>query len=456
MTWLSSLFGRARRHTKGDHKKHIERSFAAAKLVREDYKNIIAQHFGAAEAEIALLTSGGLQRIADHVLAYRFESPLAIYCGLWPDSSYDVHVERSRNGAVILVSTGFLQAVTDFSYLIMHQAEFDVDDGQPVTPLPHADASRIFNKIIGAARAPAEKSFPLPERLPASILDELSPMTGIRAELVNRVVVSTVGFAVAHEFAHVRLGHLHELPRRLRPDRADDREPLGLSDELRSMANTMFTWSDEIEADIEGLKIMLHGQLGNGNDPYLGITLFSELTDAVFKSADRSRYPHPIQRRTAAISTVHPKHLDAEFTVCDSLLGTIGEIRYGPRLATDWDAADQLYEWSKAFDPHKFPKEEKFEGVHVVRDLPEYIAADFDRSKACVSYFAAHAIRSSRVVSGTSLIRFAFCYNACKCYFADREDWLELDRLIHLAIRDLDRVLEFYEVATMTNWQAPQ
>ena len=77
--------------------------------------------------------------------------------------------------------------------------------------------------------------------------------------MLDNVIVRTVGFAIAHEAAHIRLGHLEKsgTPLRIGPDMPDQPKKHGLTDDRRNMANAMFAWSDEMDADAKALRIML-------------------------------------------------------------------------------------------------------------------------------------------------------------------------------------------------------
>src|SRR5712691_7291247 len=123
-------------------------------LARQDYDNLILKNFGQVGLELALKTSGGLDGLANPILRKATSDiPYGVWCGLRPDSSYDVHVERTERGAVILLSTGFMQAVVDFAYLILNQAELDYDP-EPPQRIPQSEAAKYLERIAQATEPP--------------------------------------------------------------------------------------------------------------------------------------------------------------------------------------------------------------------------------------------------------------------------------------------------------------
>lgn len=426
---------------------------------RQDYQYLIGRSFSPPLVQLAQLgggpNDGGLTAIANLVLRKAISRiPYSVWCGLWPDSSYNAHVERTEHGAVILLSTGFLQAVVDFCHLLMHQVVLDRPDSQPPKQLPQCEVAKYLERIAKATRPPTIACTPPAGALPGTLYSELSRISGPRAQMLNNIIVSTIGFAIAHEAAHIRLGHLERAPLRFGPEKPDQKDKHGLSEDRRKLGNLMFSWAEEIDADAEALRIMLRVPHQYWEEPYLGVIVFTELTDAVLKSEGVPRYPHPLLRRSAAIGTVHPKSLGAEFPVCEPFVQTIELLRYGPWPQPDQEALRILYAWGEVFDPKEIPMGDNIQGVRVLSSkIHDFIAADFVRARACVAHLGIASRGVSRVVSGSHLIIFATCYDSFRRVYSTREEWVEADRLLRSVITDLDWTLDLWRRSVVWNSQ---
>jgi len=418
-------------------------------LARQDYEHLILENFGQGCLELALKTGGGLDALANPILRKATSGiPYGVWCGLWPVSSYNVHVERTARGAVIVLSTGFLQAIVDFTYLVLNQVELDYDP-QPPKRIPQGDVTKYLLRIAEATQPPIKVFVPPVGGLPGTLFAEFSSMAETRSRLFAEIVRSSIGFAIAHEVAHIRLGHLDRPTIRAGPNNHKGQDPL--PEDRRKLVNLLFSWSEEIDADAEALRIMVgmprrYWDENYWEIPYFGAVVFADLTDAVFKPEGVQRYPHPILRRSAAIGTVNSKSRPLEFPICEPLVRTIEILRYGPEVRADMTALNRIYAWGLEFKADERPRGTIVEGVRVrtLDQIDAFIAADFARARASVAYLGIAARGVSRLLSAPDRIEFAIYYDSFRRKFGLHQEWAEADRLIRLAITDLDLTLELW------------
>ena len=254
-----------------------------------------------------------------------------IYCGMWPDRSVNATCERVDDGALILLHSGLVEAVEQVAAIAAAILPLSDEGGVQIPPsIDDPTALALFEETLLRVTRDSSvelKSFPLAE------LREAEAM--YYSDLA-------IGYVVAHELAHVLLGHVAE-----RAQVSEWETEAGIGKEF-------FLGADEIDADALG-SMMNAATFPEGTDErrYFGPILLFELLDAITvgrmaiaseegKSVDLhsrawNEHPHPAVRRWSAIVANHPDPANASLPLCDAYLRTFDVLRRRPEPA--WNAA---------------------------------------------------------------------------------------------------------------------
>ena len=429
---------------------------------RADFDAYLGGKYDEMATTVAHSCGTGFTDLAAPVLAaVHKDLPYPVWCGLEPTSAYSAFARRTDNGAIILVSTGYLTAVVDFVHLLIRQVRLDASDPIPVTPLDPDAARAHLAAIVAGALSPSTVMVPPPGALPGRLVHTLPPIGGLRAKLADILIASTVRFAVAHELAHVIQGHLDRPSARAEPGSTE------LNDERRWALNFVLDWQEEMDADLHGLRVVLRLPSEHWEDPYYGLVVFADLTDAILDAAQPatfvakrawSTHPHPILRRSAAIVSVHPDELRAKFPMCEPLVAAIDELRDGPIGRRDPAALEAIGAWADQAD---LPGLElllyggdSVEGVRFidVSAVEARVSVDFQWARTAVSWLIARAITSGKVAGASFGVHAGVFYAAfCRTQLArGTEEARAFDRLLRAAVPELDRIISVASEGSMS------
>lgn len=401
----------------------------------------LAETYGPGAPALSLAHGGHLAEIAAPVIgavAPRLEG--GIQCGLAPTSAFTAYAQPVEGGAIVVLSTGFLQAAVDFAGLLVRVMRTDLA-GRP--PLDPAAGPEILRRIVAATRAPAVAVVPPKGALPGQVRPALGALDGTLARIEADFIISTVRFAVAHELAHVLLGHFDQARRPFGPEAA------ALPSLQRLMLRHAFSWVDELDADAEALRIL--GALPHApwEQPYFGLVLLSELIDAAVEQYPWASHPHPVLRRSAGIGTVQAEPLTTAFPLCDPLVATIERLRHGPSAPADPAELDRLARWTKAAEGVTLDQGERVEGVRILDTdrIEAFLAADFERARGIVAHLALAMLQSGEVMLGFHLMRFGTYYALFGRAFAADPRRAAVEATVAAAVPELQRRLAVWRTA---------
>jgi len=383
--------------------------------------------------------SGRLQRFVDGSPGI---SVGPIYVGVYPSKLVQATTTAVTSGTLILVYEKLLHAIAEMAAVVAAVFPGRLG-GEEVPPdLSEADAHKALRSIVG------------------STLQGQSLMLAIQLDQ-RRVTLATMlaelatNFVIAHELAHVVLGHLAARNRRIR----------GKSGALLI---SLPSWQMEMAADTRGFRIAQASYERLGLEmQYLGAVLFfeiEEMADSLRVEAEPAlaydlddvstvvSHPRASTRRTNLITDTHPDSIRAELPVVDWLVGFIARGLGKPALAVDAGALEALRQIANTCDRDRYKAAlrigESQEGVtfYEMSALYRYVEESHEQARAAVAFSAMGCLEISAAQNEFFRVTLPMLYSVYRQTYQNRpNDHIEeagaFEQLLRACVPDLDDML---------------
>lgn len=378
-----------------------------------------------------------------------------LLCGTTPDPEVNATTRPAGDGYLILITDRLLVLMNELAHVHTAVTRFSADDGSIMEPLMSFEQVRMR---IGQILAWVQGREPFPETSPWDF-DE------VRSHFAEVIYDEIVAFTLAHELAHILLGHFEQR-------KTDFREftqtiPGVTSNRIRSL--------DEIEADGLAARLCARrtAQQGRGTF-YLGALFFFQIDymlevaasargdESVRQAVRRMRtranatHPHPLRRLDLAIRSDRQDHT-GPMELCDGALETFDAIWHGPRPARSAAALDNLERRGAGLDPEPLNaifgfKELGFRKVKL-DDVTELMRRDGEEGAGAWVSFAALSYLSEvglkrRCLSGERQLRLYLVFGIFNALYLDVEQpsqqAIAVDADVRAAIPELGTVFDTY------------
>lgn len=376
-----------------------------------------------------------------------------LYCGVVPTSKPLAKARPCDGGALILISNGMIAALIDFAFLVSRGIRLDGEDDREFALL---EPKYLNDLLVEHARKLCDDEgftwMPQANQYVGFFASTLPQATGLRRDQEQRMIKSILIFALAHEIAHVALGHFDEAD----PFEEEDLTMMGGYQQL--MLGSHMPWRQEIEADAEALRLMVKAKPDYWEEPFIGLLLFSEMISKIFPTPVISTHPHPIIRRAAAIQQVQ-----RDLSI--------------PDLKTDADSGHPMFELAEEMavalfrlTEHRYPKGD-LASLKTLKawtleqgDLPEFpgtllsgtrfvteaemdaeLSGDFDRATSILAHRAAMALSAPLMTYGSYIVRFGATHHHYRRLWADHSRYNEVMTVLCGAIPCLEMFMDVWE-----------
>jgi hypothetical protein len=374
---------------------------------------------------------------AQLVVPARDSRTMPIYCGRVQTGVFNAFTRRAKSGYLITITDRLIHMMQECCQVLAAAMPYE-GAGSESAPAIDADEAlqRYEEAIIIALTGMHTDLAPL----------RLGP---IRAEEALNYLSLTTEFILAHETAHILLGHLG--------GRDTD-------------APVSFRSVEELEADQVG-QMLISWSNNDQNDEYqfFGVIIWSEIFDtlevsrlileekgveALFARAAQD-HPHPALRRSNAITAAHPLGEFASLPMCDSLLSAFDIVRRRLHPQRSAQALQAVEDLSREADDAVFERlvlgGGQVAGVRILRqdDLTSLMATDVHTaivytSKAAHLYMATLML-PSRATNVRKQIWLAYFYRTFSVQYLTepKKNWNAdiFDRTLRHAIPELDEII---------------
>ncbi|KKL79794.1 hypothetical protein LCGC14_2011280, partial [marine sediment metagenome] len=413
---------------------------------------MIRDSFGPEAVAPCLAWNSGTLRPLCRPILRRAEGRITqgLYCGIVPSSAPMAQARRVDGGALILISSGMIGIILDFTIVTARcirldtpeDAQFDLFEPSYAADLITAMSDNLRKEPFTWLQAPGVFTSALAAALPRA--------TGWRADQEQRLMSNLLRFVLAHEIAHVALGHLDaedpyaEAGRALPPFR-------------RLMLGSHLPWQQEMEADAGALRLMLQAGPDHWEEPFLGLLLFTEMIAQVFPSPVTSSHPHPIVRRSAAIfelqrdGSVPQLKADpltglAQFDLAEPMACALFALTRHRYPEGDRTALATLKSWTEGRKGSELPGT-LLNGIRTVADsdMEAELADDFDRASLILAQRAAKAATVPVMLVGSYIVRFGVTHHHYRRLWATHPRYPEVMAMLEGAIPCLEMFLHVWE-----------
>ncbi|MGS2809367.1 hypothetical protein [Nocardia sp. MW-W600-9] len=382
-----------------------------------------------------------------------------IYCGLWPDDSVNASAAVFANGFLIRVHWGLYRAAIALSYIIA--AMVDRGGGPDGARLSPEEGTRYYDRLAGEIAVGG-----------AITVGDL-PLNNWQQRTAEGLSRMTMNFVIAHELAHVFLGHLDPSA----DIQTEIKEPDGDLGEW-DPTETIDAMSIEIEADL--LASTLVGRLYDESvedGKYCGHMLFFEIVETVIlarysylhwaedsegldKFEQLSAYrthPQPAWRRAVSIASHHPDGWSASLPHSEGLLAIFDTWHEMSPRKYDKELVERLFEFADQASLQDLASLGVQTGDRFTFIPLEAVASFFEQElnlvRPVLAQFALqyiwHTFEQSRAISGARALIFACSYDAfLSSHIAIDEvepEARDFFDLIQAAVPDLSAVRRFVE-----------
>ncbi len=345
-----------------------------------------------------------------------------IYCGLWPEDSVNASAAVFANGFLIRIHCGLYQAAIALSYIIA--AMVDQGGGPDGARLSPEEGTRYYDRLLGEIAVGS-----------AITVSDL-PLNNWQLQTAEGLAMMTLNFVIAHELAHVALGHL-DPAKDIHTEIPEPDGDLGDWDPT----DTIDAMSIEIEADLVASTLV--GRLYDESiedGKYCGHMLFFEIVEAVILaqysylhwaedsegldkfellSAYRT-HPQPAWRRAVSIASHHPDGWFASLPNCEGMLEIFDTWHEVPPRKYDKESIARLIEFSE----HASEQDRVSLGVQSgdrfafipVEAVVSFFKQELSLVRPVLAWFAVqyvwHTPDRSRSISGVRALMFAWSFDA--------------------------------------------
>ncbi len=222
-----------------------------------------------------------------------------VFAGFLPSPEFNASVARSADGYIILVNSRLYYLCTGTAHLVAASAPLVDHSGQDVPPVMDTNqASSLFAEFLSSPEVHLGQLLAIPN-LP-------QPRHG----LGNYYFFLCLDFVLAHELAHIVLGHVNEhilqLPASLPPSMRSLQKEFEADTMAISILDAAYATSSTIDARETPLQLKT-----------MGATFFYEFCDAYIyflesehvgvRSGILHTHPHPAARKSHVIAHQYPK-----------------------------------------------------------------------------------------------------------------------------------------------------
>ena len=427
--------------------RRVSRRDAAAKAA---YRKVIEEEFGPDIVEPCLKWNPVLHQVAAPILnAASSDFTEGLYCGLFPTSRPTAHVQPVTGGAVIFISTGMLQAVADYSFVIVRSSHLDDAADSDFKIFEPAEAQKLLDKVRDNARAGDKPLMPPSSGFSGAISARCHPAHSLRLAYEHGMLINFLQFIIAHEVAHVTRRHLWAPAQ-------PQREFKDFAEERTQIFTAAASWADEMEADAEAVRIMMRSGTQHWEDPFVGLLLFSEMTHAIFPTQVNPSHPHPMIRRAAAIRELEAGGMKLDFHVCEVLSKIIFALRNDQSMDIDKAALAQLQAWANDAPDNIYVGHHYKSGRVVDRDeMQRQLGASFEQGRAIVAYFACSALASPSMVTGVHDLRLGLSLENFRAVWGQHPGIDEFESVLSRTMPFLGEIEEMWNTSNLSVSSAP-
>jgi hypothetical protein len=371
-----------------------------------------------------------------------------IVAGVLANHRFEAMTTRGESGTLILVDLRLLN-VSQGVAAVAAAVFPGTLGGERVPPdLPEADAPELIRGFVESAVT--GESF-------QSVAFELSPR---RRALYDIAFGTLVNFVIAHELAHITLGHLNA---------GEDRV---ISRSGKPIRISLPSWRMEFAADITGFRTANAAFPDVRPDSaYAGPVLFLEIVDLMASMITERNHElvldvstlvtHPLAsaRRSALITGTQPDAQLARLPAIEALVELMARVRGGTPMRLEPDALEQLRHFASECDVERYrqllPLGEDVDGV-VELDLGaviEYVKGGHDRTRAAVAFAVFERLFSGPAVDAAPRNHLGLLYGLYSNTYVRQpnphsEDAAAFDQLVRACVPDLDDlVIDIFRTA---------
>jgi hypothetical protein len=399
-----------------------------------------------------------LGRQPSAAVGYLMQTPRGggmLLCGATSDPEVNATTQPAGDGYVILITDRLLVLMNELARVHTAVTRFGADDGTVMEPvMSFGQVQDRINQII----AWVQGGEPFPPTSPWDFDED-------RSHFAEVIYDEIVAFTLAHELAHILLGHFEQRVNEFRE--FAQAVPGATANGIRTL--------DELDADALATRLCARrtAQLGRGTY-YLGALFFFQINymlevaastrrnesarQAVRRMQARARasHPYPLRRLDLAIRS-GVEDPSGPMELCDGALTTFDVIWHGPAPARSAAALDNLERRAAGLGPEPlnaiFGFKEQGMRKLVPNDVRELLERDGEEGAAAwVSFTAlsylAQVGHQRRCVSGEEQLRLCTIFGAFHAHYLNvrhpSQQAVALDADVRAAIPELGMILDTY------------
>jgi hypothetical protein len=377
-----------------------------------------------------------------------------LLCGVTFDPEVNATTRPAGDGYVILITDRLLVLMNELARVHTAVRRFGAGDGTVMEPV------MSFEQVQGRIKQIVAwvQGEPFPQASPWDFDED-------RSHFAEVIYDEIVAFTLAHELAHVLLGHFEQRQDEFRE--FAQAVPGATANGIRTL--------DELDADALATRLCARrtAQLGRGTH-YLGALFFFQINymlevaastrrnesvrQAVRRMQARAKasHPYPLRRLDLAIRS-DVEDPTGPMELCDGALATFDVVWHGPARARSAAALDNLERRAAGLGPEPlnaiFGFKEHGMRKLVPNDVNELMERDGEeRAAAWVSFTAlsylAQVGHQRRCISGEEQLRLYTIFGAFHAHYLNvqhpSEQAIALDADVRAAIPELGTILDTY------------
>lgn len=378
-----------------------------------------------------------------------------LLCGMTADHEVNASAQPAGDGFVILITDRLVVLINELAHVHAAVTRFAAGDGTVMEPMMSHEQ---VHQRIGQLLAWVRDGKPLPIVDPWGLDED-------RTFFAEVIYDETLGFVLAHELAHVLLGHLEDRTKEFRE----------FVHAVPEATTNGILAVDEIEADALAARLCARRttQLGRGTHHLGGLFFFqiNYLLEVAANAGRNESFRQAVRRMQARAKLTHPhpfRRLDlairaatqddpGPLELCDGALLTFDEIWHGPRPARSAAALDNLERIGVGLDPDPLNAMFGFKkhGMRILapNDIRDLLERDGEAgaiawvSLAALSYLSEVGLQR-RCVSGERQLRLYTLFGSFHVLYLNvphpSAEAIALEADVRAAIPELDTILETY------------